>query len=423
MKKNIEDKVDGMLSPYRALDLSGEMGLMCGKLLGDLGADVIKIERPGGDPARNIGPFYHDEPDHEKSLFWFAYNANKRGITLDIETSDGQEIFEKLVKSADWVIETFPPGYMDKISLGYGALEKINPRIILVSITPFGQTGPYKDYKAPDIVAWAMGGAMYAWGDADHGPVRISHHSHAYMHAAGEAAVGALMALYHREMNGGEGQWVNISVQQSVLRTAGTPLGVTSPWDMAKINNHLRWQLSPGVRIRNTYACKDGFVRGIIRPWPRARDFQIPIIKWMASEGMTDDFLLGFDWEKFDLAKTSQDVVDHIEGAIAKFFMSHTKAELYEGAIKNKIWIYPLSTTKEVMESTQLAARKFWVDLEHPELDTSITYPGAFACSSEAPPKISRRAPLIGEHNKEIYEKELGVPKHELVILKQNGII
>jgi crotonobetainyl-CoA:carnitine CoA-transferase CaiB-like acyl-CoA transferase len=215
----------------------------------------------------------------------------------------------------------------------------------------------------------------------------------------------------------------NLKFYSNSWETAEVGLGVTSPWDMSKINNHLRWQLRPGVHLRNTWACKDGFVRGIIRGWPRARDFQIPLIKWMASEGMADDFLMGFDWEKFDLAKTSQDVVDHIEGAIAKFFISHTKAELYEEAVKNQIWIYPVSTTKEVMESAQLAARKFWVDLQHPELDTSITYPGAFACSSEVPPKISRRAPLIGEHNEEIYEKELGVPKHELVILKQNGII
>ncbi|MFC1991996.1 CoA transferase, partial [Chloroflexota bacterium] len=128
------EKAEGMLSPYRALDLAGETGLMCGKLLGDLGADVIKIERPGGDPARNIGPFYHDEPDPEKSLFWFALNTSKRGITLNIETEEGQEIFRRLVKNADFVIESFSPGYMDGLGLGYRDLEKINPGVILVSI-------------------------------------------------------------------------------------------------------------------------------------------------------------------------------------------------------------------------------------------------------------------------------------------------
>jgi len=161
------DKEEGMLSPYRVLDLTDTNGLLCGKLLGDLGADVIKIERPGGDAARNLGPFYHDEADPEKSLFWFAFNTSKRGITLDIETAEGQETLKSLVKGADFVIESFPPGYLDRLGLGYSALEKINPRIILVSITPFGQTGPYKDYKAPDIVAFAMGGYMYPFGDPD----------------------------------------------------------------------------------------------------------------------------------------------------------------------------------------------------------------------------------------------------------------
>jgi crotonobetainyl-CoA:carnitine CoA-transferase CaiB-like acyl-CoA transferase len=131
-------KANTLLAPYRALDLTDEKGLLCGKTLADMGADVIKVERPGGDPARRIGPFYHDEPDPEKSLYWFACNTNKRGITLNIETTDGQEIFKRLVKTADFVIESFDPGYMSSLGLGYPDLEKINPKIIMVSITPFG---------------------------------------------------------------------------------------------------------------------------------------------------------------------------------------------------------------------------------------------------------------------------------------------
>src|ERR1035437_9027894 len=119
-----------MLGPYRVLDLTDEKGLLCGKILGDLGADVIKIERPGGDSARKLGPFYHDDPDPEKSLFWFALNTSKRGITLNLETADGREIFKKLIKSADFVIESFAPGYLDKLGLGYADLEKINPGVI-----------------------------------------------------------------------------------------------------------------------------------------------------------------------------------------------------------------------------------------------------------------------------------------------------
>ncbi len=201
----------GMLSPYRVLDLTDEKGLFCGKMLGDLGADVIKVEKPGGDSARKIGPFYQDDPNPEKSLFWFAFNTSKRGITLDIEKPEGQEIFRKLIESTDVVVESFPPGYMDKLGFGYSELGKINPGLVMVSITPFGQTGPYRDYRTSDIVAWALGGYLYDFGDDDRPPIRISHHSHAYLHAASEAATGAVMALYYREITG-EGQHVDVSI-------------------------------------------------------------------------------------------------------------------------------------------------------------------------------------------------------------------
>ena len=154
------EKAESMLAPYRVLDLTDDKGFYCGQLLGSLGADVIKIERPGGDPARNIGPFFHDIPDPEKSLFWLALNSNKRGITLNIEAANGKEIFKRLVKTADVVVESSAPGYMDKLGLGYSELEKINPGVVMTSITPFGQTGPYRDYKASDLVCWAMGGLL-----------------------------------------------------------------------------------------------------------------------------------------------------------------------------------------------------------------------------------------------------------------------
>ncbi|MBI4639766.1 MAG: CoA transferase, partial [Candidatus Tectomicrobia bacterium] len=136
------------LEGLRALDLTDEKGFLCGKILGDLGADVLKIEKPGGDPARRIGPFYHDIAHPEKSLYWLAYNSSKRGITLNIETVDGQDIFKKLAASADFVIESFPPGYLTELGLDYASLREMNPRMIMISITPFGQTGPWKHHKA-----------------------------------------------------------------------------------------------------------------------------------------------------------------------------------------------------------------------------------------------------------------------------------
>ncbi|MFH1624707.1 MAG: CoA transferase [Pseudomonadota bacterium] len=416
------EKAEGMLSPYRALDLTDEKGLLCGKILGDLGADVIKVERPGGDPARNIGPFYHDEPHPEKSLFWFAFNTSKRGITLNIETADGREIFRRLVKSVDFLIESFTPGYMDKLGLGYSDLEKINPGIIMVSITPFGQTGPYKDYKAPDVVAWAMGGQMYSWGDADRPPIRISHHSQAHLHAAGEAAVGAVLALYYREMTG-KGQHVDVSIQASVAQAVYMS---AASWDMTKvIQRRGKLMMRPGVNvtIRRIWPCKDGYVVRYLQSGENSKRLNKPLIDWMDSEGMANDFLRGFDWDAFDTSTTTGEEMDKLQEPIARFFMSHTTDELMEGALKHRAVLFPMATTKDIMENAQLGARGFWVELEHPELSSTITYPGAFAQSSEKPPRVSCRAPLIGEHNIEVYEKELNISREKLLILKQANVI
>ena len=166
--------IDFLLAPYRVLDLTDERGLLAGKILADLGADVLQIEPPGGSPARKIGPFHGDDPQPEKSLFWWAYAANKRGITLDLEQKDGQALLEKLVAEADFLIESFTPGYLDGLGLGYQHLAEINPKLVMVSITPFGQDGPYSNYQATDIVGMALGGFMYLTGDEDRAPIRIS---------------------------------------------------------------------------------------------------------------------------------------------------------------------------------------------------------------------------------------------------------
>ncbi|MBI3040761.1 MAG: CoA transferase, partial [Chloroflexi bacterium] len=326
-----------------------------------------------GDPARKIGPFYHDEVNPEKSLFWFAFNASKRGITLDIESATGQETFKKLVKTADFVVESFPPGYMDRLGLGYSALEKVNPGIIMVSITPFGQTGPYKDYKAPDIVAWAMGGAMYPWGDADRSPLRVSHHSQAYLQGGLQAVVGALLALHHRQMTG-EGQQVDVSIQECVFRvTYGTTAhGTTGSWELMKVAQ----QRGGRITQRRVWPCQDGYVMFFYSGGAQGLRFSRPLVRWMEEEGMADDFLKGIDWETFDFTAIPQEVLERVAEPTAKFFLRHTKAELLEGAVKCRIQLYPMSTTRDVLGSVQLAAREFWVEVAHPELGTTITYPG-----------------------------------------------
>ncbi|MFC1929188.1 CoA transferase, partial [Chloroflexota bacterium] len=317
-----------------------------------------------------------------------------------------------------FVVESFPPEYMDRLGLGYSDLAKIKPGIIMVSITPFGQTGPYKDYKTADITAWAMGGQMYAWGYPDRPPVRMNHPCQAYLHAAADAAAGAMIALYHRQMTG-EGQQVDVSIHASVTQLTYM---VTASWDMMKAI-HQRGGgdiIRPGmkVRMRRVWPCKDGHVLFYYFAGPRAKRLSLPLVKWMESEGMASDFLKELDWESLDFAKTTQDIANRILEPTAKFFMSHTKAELMEGALKHHVMLFTLSTTKDILENDQLAARGFWVELEHPEIGTTITYPGAFAQLSGAPPRISRRAPLIGEHNQEIYN-ELDLSSDEPVMLKE----
>jgi benzylsuccinate CoA-transferase BbsE subunit len=413
-----DSKNEGMLAPYRALDLTDEKGFLCGKNLGALGCDVIKIERPGGDKGRRIGPFYKDIYHTEKSLYWFAFNANKRGITLDIETDDGREIFKQLVKRADFVIESFPPGYMDSLGLGYSELSQINDQIIVTSITPFGDDGPYKDFKATDIVGLAMGGLLYICGDPDRPPVAPSFPT-AYLLA--EAAVGTLMALQWRLVSG-RGTRAVVSLQDEALLTS---------WDAT-----ITWAASgriqkrsgavcerPNVTYRQVWSCKDGYVTFFYFGGRTGAPGNRAIVEWMDSEGIDCQSLKEQDWDNFDWDSLTQDEVNRLEKPLDPFFKSHTKAELYKGAVERNIILYPMATAKDIAENPQLKSREFWEKVEHPELKTNITYPGAFVKASETRCGLYRRAPLIGEHNREIYLGELGFSDEDMLTLKQAGII
>jgi len=421
-----QDKEETLLDSYRVLDLTDEKGYFCGKILGELGADVIKIEKPGGDPGRNIGPFYKDIIDPEKSLYWMYFNASKRGITLDIETDDGQEIFKKLVKTADFVIESFHPGYMDSLGLGYDALSKLNPLIIMTSITPFGQTGPYKDFKSSDIVAWAMSGSMAYTGRPDR-PVRVGA-PQGYIVGALHATAGSMIAHYHREL-AGEGQHVDVSAQQACISSLVPAVEI---W-------HLLRQIPPRdevtgafgrpepwgtIKTRYIWPCKDGYVCMHLLGGANVGQAKssTELTKWAVSEGMALE-LKDYDWSKYDGSTISQADRERLENIIIPFLLTKTKEELYEAAREKGILLLPSSNMKKILESPQLAARQFWVELEHSELDDTIAYPGAFLKLSECPCWVTRRAPLIGEHNDEIYEKELGFSKKKLATLKQAKVI
>lgn len=418
--------VDKALKGYRVIDLTDDRGMYCAKVLADLGADVIKIEKLNGDLSRNIGPFYKNVPHPERSLFWWAYNTSKRSITLNIETYDGKDIFKKLVKSADVVVESFPPGYLDRLGLGYAALSEINPAIIMTSITPFGQTGPYKDWKAPDLVGCALGGQAFVMGDDDRPPCRISF-PQVYLHAGNHAATGTLAALYYREVSS-EGQHVDVSMQESVVWTL---MNVIQFWDLMKFNmfrgGATRQMGTPRCRV--AFPCKDGHVAFLIAGGQLASISMPPLIKWMAEEGMLGAFETMKDWgpkdwiEKVDAWALTQEQIDAWEGSLIKFFATKTKRELYEEALKRRIILYPVSTMKDLVENVQLKERDFWVKVKHTDLGEDITYVGAPYKMTGASWGISRRAPLIGEHNEEIYIGELGFSERDVRLLKEAGVI
>ncbi len=247
----------GMLDQYRVLDLTDEKGLFCGKLLADLGADVIQVEPPAGNPARTLPPFLGDEPGVDRSLYWLAYGAGKRSITLGLRMDAGRALFRRLCGTADFVVESFPADYLATLGLGYETLREANPRLIMASITPFGQTGPYQDYKGSDLIASAMGGMVYCTGDPDRAPLRISV-DQAYCQSGLHAAIGMLIALNERAASG-QGQHVDVSMQASMTRTLHTQLPY---WEYSR---HVVQRAGPfrfrgGAATREVWPCQDGFV-------------------------------------------------------------------------------------------------------------------------------------------------------------------
>ena len=412
-----QQKVEAILSSYRVLDLAEDGCMLCAKLLGDLGADVIKIEPPGGSPTRNIGPFYHDIPDPEKSLTWFFLGLNKRGITLNLETADGREIFKKLVKTADFVVESFEPGYMKSLGLGYEELEKLKPDIIMTSITPFGQSGPYAHYKVTDILGMALSGVMWLYGEADRAPLRIPAPQF-YLQGGLQGAMGTMLAHYHRELSG-EGQYVDQSCQQAVILTL---LWSLETWDLWRVN--LRGEGPGRLLPRPTppgplfsqyiYRCKDGYV--VLLGVGEA------LVEWANEDGYMLE-LKDFDWGRVDSRKVTQEEADHRAHLVEEFLITKTKTECLERAVEHSIVLIPVNDVRDVLESPQMAYRGFFKEVEHPELGETITYPAFPVIMNGTYPGIQCRAPLIGEHNEEVYEKELGISREQLVILKNRGVI
>ena len=413
-----------MLSPYRVLDLTTERGMFCGQLLGDLGADVITIEPPGGAPARHLGPFYRDVPHPERSLFWWALNRNKRSITLDITHSDGQAILRRLVASAHFLIESHTPGALAAYGLGYDNLAALNPALVYVSITPFGQDGPKAHYADSDLIILAAGGPLILTGDDDRPPVRVSV-PQAYLHASAEAAVAALIA-HHERQRSGLGQHVDISAQQAVAQATQSGI-LAAPLHATEFQ-----RLSGGVRvgelrIRLVWPAQDGYV-GILYLFGAALGpFTRRLMEWIYEEGFCDEATRDKNWHAYiELLLTGQEPLaeyERLKLVVEAFTTTKTKLALFRAACERGLLIAPVTTMAEVVESPQLAARDYWQRLEHPELGQAVRYPGAFAQFSATPITYRRRPPTIGEHNHEVYMDELGFTARQLAELQQRGIV
>jgi crotonobetainyl-CoA:carnitine CoA-transferase CaiB-like acyl-CoA transferase len=410
-----------MLNHLRALDLTDDRGFLCGKILADLGVNVIKVEKPGGDPSRNIGPFWGGVPDPEKSLYWFAYNSNKKGVTLDIEKARGQEIFKKLVAAADFVLESFPPDYLDRLGLGYDYFHKIHKRLIWATITPFGLDGPYRDFRDSDIVIMGLSGTLYQTGETDGPPVHISM-PQACLHAAADAAVGCMVAYYSRESTG-LGQHVDVSMQQSAAWFQANAIPTYElNGTILKRAGAFRAGMSTQVAQRQVWRCKDGYVFFNVIGGRTGAKTLSALVAWMDEEHLATDFLLHLDWDNFDMFTITQDIMDKISGPVGDFFLRHTRKDLLQGAVPRGVSIGPLSSMRDLLDDECLNARDYWTQLEHPELGVSITYPKEYIRSSLMDFSTRFRAPLVGEHNAEVYE-ELGLSANDLKSLHKDGII
>ena len=408
-----------MLSPYRVLDLAGHRGLLCGKLLGDLGADVIKVEPPGGDPARRMGPFIDDEPNPEQSLLWMGLATNRRSITLDLGAERGRELLRRLAAKAHFLIESFAPGHIGSLGLGYQELHRLNPALIVVSVTPFGQSGPWSGLQATDLTGVALGGSMYPTGEEDRPPVRISHSPQFWLVGAASGAAGAMVAHHYRMLTG-LGQHVDVSCHQAITRTLSH---APQMWDLNRVilKRHGAFREVGSTTTRISYPCLDGYVSFFYPGGAVGARSMAGLAQWMEDEGMGDPYLRETRWEEFEFGTLNQESLDRMLEPILKFFATKTKRELSDGALHHRVILFPVSDAKDLLEYEQLEARGFYREVGHQELGRSMKHVGPFVRASGHELGTRRRAPRIGEHNREVLGGELGLTDAELDSLEQGG--
>ena len=386
------------LSDLRVLDLSdGIAGAFCAKLFADFGADVIKVEPPSGDPTRSLGPFPGDNADPGASGMFIYLNTNKRGITLDIESVQGIEIAADLLRTADIVVESYAPGFMDKIGLGYDSMRKANPAAILVSITPFGQDGPWRDWQATELVEYAASGLSYVNGSPDREPLKEPGFESSYQ-AGASGFLGAMTALAHRDFTG-RGQRVDISIQEAAAATfAPQFLGAMHTGE------------SPGRGSTPLLPCKDGYV----------------------SLNVRHDATWEYMWLFFDAPEIAHDTrfataaerrrrAEELEELLLPYLAKYTMEELFHGLAPLRLLIGMTMGVERLVEDPHLRERGFLVSAQRPGAG-EVVMPGAPFSMSGTPWSLDRSAPIKGQHNEEVFA-ELGLNPGEIARLREEGVV
>ena len=405
------------LDDVRVIDLTHTaIGPFCTRMLGDYGADIIKIERPRtGDPARAMQPFLDDEPGLERSGLFLFLNTNKRSVTLDLESEEGREIVRRLAAGADVVVENFAPGAMEAMGLGYERLSEINPRIILTSLSKYGQTGPYRDYVGTEINLFGMGGNMIASGDIDHEPVKTAGRM-VFYHAGYVGAFATTMSLHATELlRGGVGEHLDVSVFETATHSIDSRLGRLMAYQHTG-NVGTRPARAAAV-ASGVFQCKDGWflLTGTARFLPL-------VIKMI---GM-DELLEQQEWSTV-AERSNPDRIDEFAAYLVPWMLDRTKTEIRDECEKHGILGGPMNTVADLLDDPGFVARGFFQEIDHPTTGV-VKYPGFHFTvhrdeADGGPMPARRRAPLLGEHTDEVLSGVLGMPDSEIARLRADSVV
>ena len=401
---------DQALAGVTVLDLTHHIsGPYCTKLLADYGADVIKIERPGaGDAARRMGPFYRDHAHPEKSGAFLHLNTNKLGVTLDVKSETGKRIFLELLAEADVVVESFSPRVMPSFGLSYETLRTHKPSIVVTSISNFGQSGPYRDFKLSEIGTYAMGGPMHATGNPEREPVKLGENVIQH-HVGAVAATATAMALWQAETSG-QGDHLDVSLFRSQASSQDRRTTMLIGYQYTGENIGRRpagSSTATGVR-----PCADGYVN-IMGGGPRFAD----IVRMMEQPELLED-------PRFadPMARAQPTAAEEFDLYYVPWLLQHTKRELFRMAQENQLPSGPIYDSSDLLADPAFHERGYWNTYEAPGLGT-VTQPGRPFIMNETPWAFRRPAPQLGQHNPDVLCGRLGYTAQDLVRLRRVGVI